>query len=486
MSNKIAFILLVQLIFSLNNFSLSQRKNSLKAYVDFKQFYLPDSKPLLEIYIQFVGYSCKYFPMEDGIQAELFIKYQLNDSMQNVVFSDAYRMLSPIMKDSLVEDFYELKRINVPFGKYTFKIHIEDLSDKKEGLDAEMLVEVKNNNKTTKFSDIVIAENIFKTREENMFSKSGFDVYPRINNYFSMNDLYLPVYLELYNHTKDTIFGLKQSVLSKNTSLEVENLTRFTKIEVKEVLPMIRKIDISQLQTGEYTLIYSLIDSKMNEIATTSYSFEKSGMYLPMLASEENVIIDPSFQESITDDSLKYYISSLIPICSPAETKNLIRVLKTKNKEMYRKYIQNFWQVYAQNKSSYEEWMKYKSQVQLVHKLYKTSSIDGFETDRGRVYLKYGAPSNIINRSVSSGEVPFEIWRYDKIQNYSNRKFIFYDPDLINNYILLHSDVIGERKNPRWQQFIQKRNSYNTDVYDTKDGILDSFGNKSGEFINQY
>lgn len=79
--------------------------------------------------------------------------------------------------------------------------------------------------------------------------------------------------------------------------------------------------------------------------------------------------------------------------------------------------------------------------------LYGNNFQDGFETDRGRVYLKYGAPSTHVVRENSPSEYPYEIWTYNKIGKYSNKRFVFYNPDLTNGaYRLLHSDVLGELK----------------------------------------
>ena len=65
----------------------------------------------------------------------------------------------------------------------------------------------------------------------------------------------------------------------------------------------------------------------------------------------------------------------------------------------------------------------------------------------------------------------------------SNRKFIFYNPDLINNqYRLLHSDMVGELKNPRWSYELSKRNTQNGNVDNPDEYNINSWGNNSREF----
>jgi hypothetical protein len=65
--------------------------------------------------------------------------------------------------------------------------------------------------------------------------------------------------------------------------------------------------------------------------------------------------------------------------------------------------------------------------------------------------LKYGPPNAKIQRPNEPEEYPYEIWQYYKIENFSNRRFVFYNPSMVGNeYVLLHSDMPGELFNNRW------------------------------------
>ena len=131
--------------------------------------------------------------------------------------------------------------------------------------------------------------------------------------------------------------------------------------------------------------------------------------------------------------------------------------------------------------------MKYKAQVLFVENIYANNFQEGFETDRGRVYLKYGAPTNIIVKETSPSEYPYEIWQYNKIEKYSNKRFVFYNPDLVNRaFRLLHSDMIGELKNPSWRQTLSKRNSNNGTIDNPNQYLQDHFGGNSNDLFRQY
>jgi hypothetical protein len=103
-----------------------------------------------------------------------------------------------------------------------------------------------------------------------------------------------------------------------------------------------------------------------------------------------------------------------------------------------------------------------------VEERFATQIHKGYETDRGRVYLKYGPP-NIITESYNEpSSYPYEIWQYYKLgNNQTNKRFVFYsNNELTNNFELLHSDAIGEISNYRWQVILNSRwyDPYNLDI----------------------
>jgi hypothetical protein len=76
---------------------------------------------------------------------------------------------------------------------------------------------------------------------------------------------------------------------------------------------------------------------------------------------------------------------------------------------------------------------------------------------------------------------------YNKIGQFSNRRFIFYNPDLVNNaYRLLHSDMLGELKNPSWPQILSSRNTNKGNVDNPNQNVQDHWGGNSDDLFRQY
>jgi GWxTD domain-containing protein len=458
----------------------------LRVYLDTKQFCSPAGDNYMELYFQFVGYSLNYKGVAGGLQSELAVSLRISRE-DSLVRTDAYRLTSPVMKDSIIDDFFDLRRYSLNPGAYQLQLSLVDMNGDQTPVQAKMTIQVEDYTRGIQVSDIEPIEYAFPDSSQGIFNKSGFTILPRLSTFYPSELSSIPCYFEVYqtNQLNDSVFGLKQSIVSVETNEELESYTRYSKHLGSEVIPFIRNVDIADVPSGKYALTYTLISKGMAELAVKSYYFERSNDR-EIAFDFANMVIDPAFQSSILDDSVTYFLESLIPISKPAEIKNIIAVIKENNLEQQRKHIQAFW-----SKTSpinpYASWLNYKGQVLLVEKLYSNNFQEGFETDRGRVYLQYGAPTNIIQREVSSTEYPYEIWQYNKIGQFSNRRFIFYNPDLVNNtYRLLHSDMLGELKNPGWPQILSTRNTNKGNIDNPNQNVQQTFGGTSEDFFRQY
>ena len=146
-----------------------------------------------------------------------------------------------------------------------------------------------------------------------------------------------------------------------------------------------------------------------------------------------------------------------------------------------RQYFLNFWKG-RDNIMPEAAWNHYYQQVRKVNYIYSTPNRQGYETDRGRVFLKYGPP-NIISESYNEpAAYPYEIWQYYSLgDGQRNRKFVFYTIDIVtNDFQLVHSDAIGEPANHRWQVEIHKR------TYDPYSFDEDQYPDAWGSNVNRY
>ncbi len=477
---------LLILLFSFSLFAVNAQETKIKAYIDAKQFMAPGTGNYIEIYLQIAGHSVKFNPVKDGIQARIGIEFDIfiKDSL---IKSDAYILASPVAKDSVQDNFYEIKRFLLEPGDYSLKIKLTDLNYPKSITAGIQPIKIEDLQKVPSISDVEVAEYAFASNEENNFQKSGYHIIPLLSNFFPTDLNKIPAYFEIYNADKigDSTVGVIQKIINEDNGEELEEFVSFTRVHAEPVIPLFKTMDIEKLGTGSYRMDVILTNKKLEQVAKRSYFFERSND-VAIQFNPEKLVLDPGFQNTINEDSVYYYLESLIPIAKPAEIKNIISTLKLKDKEKARKHIQAFW-VETADKKSYEAWLKYKIQVQQAERMYHTNFQQGFETDRGRVFLKYGAPNNIVSKETSPSEYPYEIWTFNKIGKYSNKRFVFYNPDLVNNaYRLLHSDMIGELKNPAWPQILNKRNTNNGDIDNPNKFNEQHWGGNSNDYFRQY
>lgn len=129
-------------------------------------------------------------------------------------------------------------------------------------------------------------------------------------------------------------------------------------------------------------------------------------------------------------------------------------------------------------------WNSYLQLVKVVNKTYSTRIKKGYETDQGRVYLQYGAPDDITFDKYDPSAYPYEIWQYNRVNDQTNRRFVFYNPDLLDrDYILLHSDVKGEIAVQNWEMVLHKRDTPQSEL-DQNQGI-DYYGGHAIENFNK-
>lgn len=466
------------------------QKKQLKTFIDQKVFFVPNIGPQLEIHFQFVAYSLKYQQKNQGMQAAIKLNTAILNEKGDTLKQEMYVLESPFVRDSIFEDFYDIQHFTLPTGKYFAAIELTDLIAGSEPIKGMIDIVIPEMNNTISTSDITMIETATKnaTTENDLttvFTKSGYEIIPRISNFYGQELANFPFYIEFYNTNtlNDSVFAVKQHVFDAKTNKELDGFLKFNKLKTAVVVPFLRSMDISKLPSGSYRFEVELVDRNNTKLCPNKlYYFERINEFSGDITLE-TIVLDPSFQTSVSDDSLAFYLASLLPIAGSADSKQILQTLKSKNLENYRKHLQQFW-IQTSGSAATETWLNYKKQILLVQQLYANNFQDGYETDRGRVFLQFGQPSMIIQRETSPNEYPYEIWQYDKIKNFSNRRFIFYNPDLVNNtYRLLHSDMIGELKNPNWQKALMKRDGQNNDP----DSILPSnYGGNSNEYFRQF
>jgi GWxTD domain-containing protein len=454
-----------------------------QVYFNYKLFRTADQQSFVSTSLQFISGSFKYKGDGNGnLNAQVEIT-QIFSQDDKIIIADKYALDSPLMKDSTVDDFYDVQRYALEPGFYNYELIIKDLLSGEE-VKGEQMIEVSPIDKASiAISDIEFIEDAYKTEDQNNFTKSGFFILPYLTNYFPPEITKIAFYTEVYNTEEvigsDEKFLITCDVSDYETGNTVDGIFKFQRMSTGKVSPAIMFVPIENLRSGDYNLNVNIIDKNNDTLITKEVFFQRrNDIQAEEYTSIEDLEIDPTFRQSVPWDSIPYYLGSLMPISERYEYETIRKMLKGTDTTFMEKYFYAYW-IEKNVNNPYKEWLGYKLQVKYTEEIFGTQIKHGWETDRGRIHLKYGSPNQIVDRPNEPSAYPYQIWHYYRIGQRSNVRFVFYNPDLISNdYPMLHSDMQGELQNFRWEADLHKRDTPNTNVDDP--GGSDHFGGSSG------
>jgi len=463
----------------------------LKAMLAYGSFYAPANGPYVETYLSVVGNSVKFVKNAKGnFQGSIEVNLIFKKGFE-IKYADKYNLLSQEVPDTNNIDFNFLdqQRIPLPEGDYSFELSISDNNSAEPPFRTTQPLSVSFPDDKIAISSIELLESFTKSETPGSITKSGFDLVPYVNNFYPNAVSSFRFYAEVY-HTKKILqenpFLVTYFIEEYETSRTLENFKVFSKQQPKEVNVLMSEFNIAALPSGNYNFVIEVRSNKNDLLARQKTFFQRSSEVASL--PEANLIaadIRNTFVIQLNDSvKLRECIYSFRPISNAFENSFEQNDLKDADLETMQRYVYRFWTT-RDPKHAEDAFRSYMDQVALVNNSYKTPIQKGYQTDRGRVYLQYGAPNEIIKEDMEPSTYPYEVWHYYKIEKQSNRKFIFYNTDLVtNDFKLLHSDMPGEVNEPQWQAMLHKRDTQTRD-YDTKKVRQGSFGERTDNIGNR-
>ncbi|MCF8367809.1 MAG: GWxTD domain-containing protein [Bacteroidales bacterium] len=470
-------------------FTLSAKKPG--AYLSYTVFNSPADGPYIETYLSVAAHTVNYIKNKDGkYQASIEILTMFKKG-EEIINYDKYEFFSPALEDTLDLNFsfLDVQRYSLPIGNYDFELQIRDINGDEKPFISLQPVEINFPENDINISGIQLIDTYEKTKDAGILSKIGYDMVPYIVNFYPENVNKVTFYSEIYNSDK---------VLSENTQYLVtyfieplernEPLAQYVKFKKETTSPVnvvFGEFDIKDLKSGNYFITIEVKDRENKLLARNRQFFQRSN---PRIKFSIDDLADFSPEKTFVGginnmDTLNEYISTLNPIANLQE-RNFVEAHKD-NSDLptLQKFFYKFWL----NRNTLEpgkEWEKYLNEVNKVNKAYSTIIMKGYETDRGRTYLKYGPPNAISENYNEPSAYPYEIWHYYVLKNgQRNKRFVFYTEDIVtNDFSLLHSDVTGEPTNYRWQYILHRRVDPGSNI--DQSTTPDSWGGNSKKYFD--
>lgn len=469
---------------------LSVAQNPLQAYMSYSTFRSPADGPFIEAYLAVNGQSVTWVKQENGkFMATVEVTYVFRQDSSIVNFSKL-NLQSPQVGDTSALRFNIIDQQRIPLaeGEYVLEISIRDINQEHRGFTTFEELNVGFADKGLAFSGIELVESFTKSTSAGPLTKSGFDVVPYVFSFFPEHIANLKAYSEIYGSAellgKDSGFLVRSYIQSFEKGGQVAGTVQNRRMQAQDVNVIFNEFDISKLPSGNYYLMIEVRDRENELLGVNKLFFQRSNPGITYdIANLNDLDVANTFAEGFTNvDSLRYFVRSLAPIASEVEKIYAENGLNAGDLGIMQKYFYSFW-VSRNPTSPGKSWELYRERLKLADQLYGTPIKPGFETDRGRVFLQYGPPNTVTKQHNEPSAYPYEIWHYYTLQNQSNKKFVFYNPDLVtNDFELIHSDALGEIYNAQWQTLIFKRDTPYNDINDP--GERDQWGNRSRQYFN--
>lgn len=425
-------------------------QSQLNAVVETKRFYEPDKGELVDVNISVIGGTAFWTMDERGFQQAQVEALTVIEQDGKIVDFRKTLVRSPERADTLQSDFIHQERFLLQPGSYalTVELHDANLADTTRTYVHIPLV-VSARGKEVTLSDI-------------MFTLPGPDgkgIAPFPGTYFPTETDKLGFYAEAYGTLdrfgKDGAFVVVARIENYETGEVAGNFNHIKRMKADTVVTLAMEFGLSKLPSGNYLLALELRDRNDSLVQRRAQFFQRNNpiSYDPgaLIAGE----LGPNFTDAFTDaDTLAEYLNSMRPIADEMERKMIDDRWKDKKPDMMRQLMFTFWYNRAPQDPK-AAWESYLKAVNYVNQRFGCRNMRGYQSDQGYIYLRYGAPNTVVDRSNETTAVPYMIWHYYRAGRYSDRRFVFYQPERSTTcWTLLTSDMQGEMNNPLWLDYL--------------------------------
>jgi GWxTD domain-containing protein len=427
-------------------------------------FYQSDiNKTYMELYISFYQKSLTYVEEDDQFKATYKLTTQIleEDSVVSQKEKFGQSIINSLDEIEESKQFVEIFAFDLVDKEYTFKVILEDSNSNNSGDYIFTLRPKLFAGDSLMISDIELATAINRASTNSAFNKNTLQVLPNPSLTYGIDMPVLYYYAEIYNLDYNENSQGEYLVKCNVTNREDEIVKEFPEKTYKKPgnsAVLVSGYNIVTLPSDVYNLNLEIIDQQNQQVSYQSkrFNFQKPSSQ-PQIASVENNQLPTSSEYSwMSEADLDREFNFASYIASKTERE----IYKALNTEGKRKFLSEFW---ARRKSpdpdaspnAYK--FDYLERIQMANSNFGSGSLEGWRSDRGRILLVYGYPSEIERHYMDVDRKPYEIWLFNQIEG--GVRFIFADMTGFGEFELIHSTHSQELQNPNWERLIHKAES---------------------------
>ncbi len=322
-------------------------------------------------------------------------------------------------------------------GEYELKLTVSDMEKEVNGkLNSKFSVPAIIVNRIG-VSGIKFVNKIYEKGEDENSNKA---LIPNPSRRYGLLNPLLQFYFEVYIELPIQIKTLVAEYIVKDSAGKI--VKSLSGIDLKLAgsnSGFTQAIDISKLNTGLYNFEIIITDAVQNATVSVNRNFEiLQADYLT-----KNIFVTKEDSEVI-EKILKY-------ITTPAQLKTYLE-LSSGGKAHF---LLNFFKDLDPTPGTTENEILNEliSRYHYVNLKFGWSKTEGWNTERGRIFIQNGKPDEVDRHEFDAADRPYEIWYYRK-----EREIMYVFADIRNNgnYILVHSNKEGEIFNSNWKLLVNK------------------------------
>jgi GWxTD domain-containing protein len=133
-----------------------------------------------------------------------------------------------------------------------------------------------------------------------------------------------------------------------------------------------------------------------------------------------------------------------------------LRAYRGATLEAKRRFLAEFWQRRDQDPASERNAVReeFYGKIAYADSTFRergSRTTPGWKTDRGRIYARYGAPDEVLDRERRGRTLPYLAWRYTRVRD---SWYIFSDRSGLGSYKLIHSNDRSEPGAADWRDIL--------------------------------
>ncbi|MFH0884013.1 MAG: GWxTD domain-containing protein [bacterium] len=316
---------------------------------------------------------------------------------------NAPRVTNKVWKETVVvsryEDTNDPAQVSVaqtvfalPSGEYMIVANLTDQESKRSATVKQMVQVPSYGLGGVEMSDLIVARSI------RIGDDGAVEIVPNVDKVILSAREPIFIYYEVQPYKADSL-AIYARVL--NASGDVVRELHLKREATRPVTRDYLKINVKDLPVGRYAFEMQVSGNGYTALKGTTFRIHLSGL-----------------PGSVQD--LDTAVRQLRYIAKTSEMKKIVKAPPGEKEELFKQ----FWKERDPSPGTPENelMLEYYSRIERANILFGTFR-NGWETDRGEVYIRFGPPSEVERHPFEINQQPYEIWYYYDLQ----RQFIFVD-----------------------------------------------------------